>query len=185
MVTTEGIMITKNYCIKYQIIIRTCDKSEVCTLMTYKPQASRIKAPIMLRLISSLFSQPKSTHYKFAGQLCRLKDYVYTLAMTRDSVLLTSGGNCPIGSLVKSNKCSIGPDGVRVWNVKTCGHMQVPHHSLAQRGAVHCVLWAKLPNKAHKMLFFGTGLGYLVMWTMSVSESVPIQGIILTVLNYI
>ena len=139
----------------------------------------------MLRLISSLFSQPKSTRYKFAGQLCRLKDYVYTLTMTRDGVLLTSGGNCPIGSLVKSNKCSIGPDGVRVWNVKTHGHMQVPHHSLAQRGAVCCVLWAKIPNEAHEMLFFGTGLGYLVMWTMSVSESVPIQGIILTVLNFI
>ena len=182
MVTTEGVTITKNYCIKYQIIIRTCDKSEVHTLTTYKPQ---IKAPIMLCLISSLFSQPKSTRYKFAGQLCGLKDYVYMLAMTRDSVLLTSGGNCPIGSLVKSNKCSIGPDGVRVWNVKTHGHMQVPHHSFAQHGAVRCVLWVKIPNEAHKMLFFGTGLGYLVMWTMSVSESIPIQGIILTVLNYI
>ena len=69
--------------------------------------------------------------------------------------------------------------------MKTRGHMQVPHHSLTQRGAVHCVLWAKIPNEAHKMLFFGTGLGYLVMWTMSVSESIPIQGIILMVLNYI
>ena len=140
-------MITKNYCIKYQIIIRTCDKSEVRTLTTYKPQASRIKAPIMLRLISSLLSQPKSMRYKFAGQLHGLKDDVYMLAMTRDGVLLASGGNFPIGSLVKSNKCSIGPDGVWVWNVKTRGHMQVPHHSLAQRGAVHCVLWAKFPTK--------------------------------------
>ena len=139
-------------------------------------QASKIQAPIMLHFIASLFSQPKSTHYKFAGQLHGLNDYVYMLTMICDSVLLASGGNCPIGSLVESNKSSIGPDSVWVWNVKTHGHMQVPHHLLTQCGDVHWVLWVKIPNEAHEMLFFGTGLGYLVMWTMSVSESVPIQG---------
>ena len=46
----------------------------------------------MLRLIASLFSQPKSTYYKFVGQLHGLKDYVYTLALSHDGVFLASGG---------------------------------------------------------------------------------------------
>ena len=46
----------------------------------------------MLRLIASLFSQPKSTRYKFVGQLRGLKDYVYVLALSHDGVFLASGG---------------------------------------------------------------------------------------------
>ena len=46
----------------------------------------------MLHLIASLFSQPKSMCYKFVGQLHRLKDYIYVLALSHDGVFLASGG---------------------------------------------------------------------------------------------
>lgn len=38
------------------------------------------------------FSAPKSTRYKFAGQLRGHTDSIYTVAMSRDGILLASGG---------------------------------------------------------------------------------------------
>ena len=57
-----------------------------------------------------------------------------------------------------------------MWNVATRGLIQVPDHSSVQRGAVRCVLWITRRQDSFDLLCFGTGLGYLVIWEMNVSD---------------
>ena len=57
-----------------------------------------------------------------------------------------------------------------MWNVANRGLIQVPDHSLVQRGAVRCVLWITRRQDSFDLLCFGTGLGYLVIWEMNVSN---------------
>ena len=48
--------------------------------------------------------------------------------------------------------------------------MPVPQYSFIQRGAVRCILWVKRPNETLDVLIYGTGLGYLVMWKLTVGK---------------
>ena len=57
-----------------------------------------------------------------------------------------------------------------MWNVTNRGLIQAPDHSLVQRGPVHCVLWITRRQDSFDLLCFGTGLGYLVIWEMNVSN---------------
>ena len=67
-----------------------------------------------------------------------------------------------------------------MWNTANRGQIQVPEHSLVQRGAVRCVLWITHRQDAFDLLCFGTGLGYLVIWEMSVSGVVAWNHVVLT-----
>ena len=42
-------------------------------------------------------------------------------------------------------------------------------HSI-QCGAVRCILWVKRPNETLDVLIYGTGLGYLVIWKLTVGK---------------
>ena len=57
-----------------------------------------------------------------------------------------------------------------MWNVTNRGLIQAPDHSLVQRGPVRCVLWIIRRQDSFDLLCFGTGLGYLVIWEMNVSN---------------
>ena len=46
----------------------------------------------------------------------------------------------------------------------------MPRYSFIQHGAVRCILWVKRPNETLDVLIYGTGLGYLVMWKLTVGK---------------
>ena len=48
--------------------------------------------------------------------------------------------------------------------------MPLAQYSFIQCGAVHCILWVKSPNETLDVLIYGTGLGYLVMWKLTVGK---------------
>ena len=48
--------------------------------------------------------------------------------------------------------------------------MPVPQYSFIQRDAIRCILWVKRPNETLDVLIYGTGLGYLVMWKLTVGK---------------
>lgn len=54
--------------------------------------------------------------------------------------------------------------------MKTQTQLQVPSQSFSQRGAARCAVWATRPQDTREVLCFGTGLGYLVVWTQSVRK---------------
>lgn len=62
-----------------------------------------------------------------------------------------------------------------MWSLKSRSYAQVPQHAFSQRGAVRCVLWVERPKETNEVLFLGTGLGYVVIWTLMVSEVFPLS----------
>ena len=46
----------------------------------------------------------------------------------------------------------------------------MPQYSFIQCGAIRCILWVKRPNETLDVLIYGTGLGYLVMWKLTVGK---------------
>ena len=58
-------------------------------------------------------------------------------------------------------QCTVGLDGIPIWNMKNQLQLRVPEYNLAQLGAMTCLQWITHSCDAEGILCYGMAIGYV------------------------
>lgn len=65
--------------------------------------------------------------------------------------------------LIGADSLVLGTDGIRIWSMKAKTPLALPPPQNL-RGSVTCAKWVSHREESHKLICFGTSLGWFVFW---------------------